>query len=136
MSRINYLDVSGLWKEFNELLDDQRGLVEEVNDADYQDKLAACKELAEWHDENGERLQELRDLFDELGHANEWRDNDPFVDEDSFLAYAEYVAESIGAIDDDTSWPFCHIDWEAAADALKMDYSSVEFEGTTYWYRS
>lgn len=27
------------------------------------------------------------------------------------------------------------IDWKATADNLRVDYSSVEFEGVTYWYR-
>ena len=33
------------------------------------------------------------------------------------------------------SWPFNHIDWSAAADAMQQDYTSVEFEGVTYWAR-
>jgi hypothetical protein len=28
-----------------------------------------------------------------------------------------------------------HIDWDAA-NALKTDYTSVEFDGVTYWLRS
>lgn len=27
------------------------------------------------------------------------------------------------------------IDWEATAENLRVDYSSVEFDGVTYWYR-
>jgi hypothetical protein len=33
------------------------------------------------------------------------------------------------------SWPASHIDWSAAASALRMDYSQVEYDGVTYWYR-
>lgn len=27
------------------------------------------------------------------------------------------------------------IDWEATAENLRMDYSSVEIDGHTYWFR-
>ena len=30
---------------------------------------------------------------------------------------------------------YLEIDWNATADNLRVDYSSVEFNGTTYWYR-
>jgi len=41
----------------------------------------------------------------------------------------------MGVIDDNTRWP-CHcIDWDQAARELRMDYSAIEFNGMTYWYR-
>ena len=52
-----------------------------------------------------------------------------------FEYYARQLAEDIGAIDRDQGWPACHIDWEAAAENLKMDYTSVSFEGREYWIR-
>jgi antirestriction protein len=50
-------------------------------------------------------------------------------------AYAQDFAEDIGAIDRNAGWPLGCIDWEAAADELKSDYSSIEFDGVTYWVR-
>jgi hypothetical protein len=35
----------------------------------------------------------------------------------------------------DLSWPASYIDWDAAADALRMDYTSVDYAGVTYWVR-
>lgn len=60
------------------------------------------------------------------------------VHEDYFTEYAKELAEDIGAypLSRDLGWPLTHIDWKAAADALKMDYFSVEFDGETYWARS
>lgn len=52
-----------------------------------------------------------------------------------FVEYAQQLAEDIGAIDPDASWPNGYIDWERAARDLQMDYTSVEYQGTTYWYR-
>lgn len=52
--------------------------------------------------------------------------------ESTFVLYAEQLAEEIGAVDSDASWPNTYIDWEAAAEALAMDYTEVEFDGDTY----
>lgn len=52
-----------------------------------------------------------------------------------FEDYAEELAEDIGAINRDASWPLGCIDWAKAARELQMDYSSAEYDGVTYWYR-
>lgn len=53
-----------------------------------------------------------------------------------FESYARELAEDIGAIKSDLGWPYDYIDWERAADALKQDYSSIDFDGVEYWVRS
>ena len=45
------------------------------------------------------------------------------------------ITSDLGTAVDDAPWPQSYIDWDAAADALRIDYSSVEFEGVTFWYR-
>lgn len=50
-----------------------------------------------------------------------------------FRDYAEELAEDIGAIPENRSWPMFNIDWDAAAKELQMDYSAVDFDGVTYW---
>lgn len=52
-----------------------------------------------------------------------------------FEDYAQELAEDIGAINPDASWPNNCIDWERAARELRMDYTSVEFDDVTYWTR-
>jgi hypothetical protein len=46
------------------------------------------------------------------------------------------LAEDIGAVQSDLHWPNRCIDWEQAADELKMDYTTVDFAGVTYYLRS
>lgn len=58
-----------------------------------------------------------------------------FIADHYFIEYAKELAEDIGAIDREASWPAYHIDWEAAAEDLKMDYSQYEFNGEIYWAR-
>lgn len=55
---------------------------------------------------------------------------------DYFVQYAEELAEDIGAIDRDASWPLNRIDWDAAANDLKADYSEADLDGYTYYIRS
>lgn len=59
-----------------------------------------------------------------------------FIHENFFETYAEELAYDIGAIDREASWPLNRIDWEAAANDLKMDYTAVEFRGETYYARA
>ena len=80
-----------------------------------------------------EEIKGLRALIEECDDP----DKEPTLIRDSyFRAYAQELAEDIGAIGRDLPWPACHIDWEAASDALKMDYHSVDFGGVDYWQRS
>ncbi|MGH7261474.1 MAG: antirestriction protein ArdA [Nitrospiraceae bacterium] len=53
-----------------------------------------------------------------------------------FETYAQELAEDIGAINKDATWPNNCIDWEQAARDLQMDYSSVDYGGVEYWVRS
>ncbi len=57
------------------------------------------------------------------------------INDNYFESYAKELAEDCGMVSSDTSWPNNHIDWEAAADALKEDYSQVDYDNETYWYR-
>lgn len=53
-----------------------------------------------------------------------------------FEEYARELAEDISGPElREAAWPFSYIDWGAAADALRQDYSSVEVDGRTYWTR-
>jgi hypothetical protein len=80
-------------------------------------------------------LEEVR----EKGGDEKWRgDWYPlgFIRDSYFTAYAKELAEDVGYISSkDDRWPFNCIDWKAAADLLKNDYSSIEIAGVTYWYR-
>jgi len=82
-------------------------------------------------------LEELFELESELGMTLEAADQNGlyFIDEDYFVQYAMEFAEDIGVVFDGVSWPCTHIDWEAAADELRMNYTEVEYEGNTYLVR-
>lgn len=88
-------------------------------------------------EEQAERVAAIVALFDEItGYAGDSPEDGIFLIADEvFVDYAQQLADDIGAIDTDAGWPTSYIDWEAAATALQMDYSSVVFDGRDYWYR-
>ena len=53
-----------------------------------------------------------------------------------FTAYAQELAEDIGAISQQNLWPTDCIDWERAVRELTMDYATVAVHGTTYHFRA
>lgn len=61
-------------------------------------------------------IGEASDTFEEAYCGGGW---------DSMRDYAENLAEELGAIPDDLSWPLTHIDWEGAARELEI--------GDGYW---
>lgn len=69
------------------------------------------------------------------GYAPDWHYGETIIHADYFTQYAQELASEVDVIDRNPRWPFTYIDWEAAADALKQDYSAVEFEGETYYIR-
>lgn len=93
----------------------------------------------EWAIQNEDDAKELKvliELAEEAeGYASDWRYGETLIRDSYFEDYARDLAEDIGAIKENASWPNNYIDWEAASEALKLDYTSVEFDGVTYWVR-
>lgn len=105
------------------------GWLEDIVDAGDEDELS---------DHELEELPTLRKLIEEVRYYSGERPEYgvQLISDYYFVDHAKELAEDIGAISRDEQWPLNHIDWDAAADALKMDYSPVDFDGITYWVRS
>ena len=86
-------------------------------------------------DEKAERaaLIALRDEAE--GYAEDWQYGVALIRDSHFKDYAEELAEEIGAINRNPTWPNNCIDWDEAARQLQQDYASVEFDGVEYWVR-
>lgn len=83
-----------------------------------------------------EEFKALSDLESEAsGYAADWHHGGSLIAESYFTAYAEELADDIGAINRDARWPNNHIDWKAAAEELKHDYTEVTYRGKTYLIR-
>jgi hypothetical protein len=80
-----------------------------------------------------EALQKFRDAA--AAHIPDWRHGETLVADSYFEEYAKQMADDLGAVPSDASWPLTHIDWEAAASDLQTDYTSFELDGRTFWAR-
>jgi hypothetical protein len=122
-----------------ELIDRQTEVEERITELEEvtAETIENPEDLAEEFDE----LQELREELDQLVSLRDQGIPDyeygaAFIHEDFFADYARQLADDIGAIDDNHGWPLNCINWEQAADQLKMDYMEVQINGIDYWVRA
>jgi antirestriction protein len=116
-----------------------------MNTLDTRDLIERYEELEEQEERSEEEETEFSDLaalLDELegnGGDEQWRGEwypTLLIDEADFTDYAQELCEECGDISSDLPWYIAnHIDWEGVAREIRCDYSSVEFDGTTYYYR-
>lgn len=110
------------------LADEWRGELEDA--ADDQDRTMANAKYGELCE-----ALSVNPTPEDLEHFGE--NYEPtLIHENSFEEYARELAEDIDAIPDDAPWPIRCIDWEQAADELRMDYTMVSFNGDDYYIRS
>ena len=107
---------------------DSRDIIERI------EELEADEESLE-HDEK-EELEALRKLAGEAGSSQDWEYGETLIRDSYFRDYAQELAEDCGMIKSDCSWPYTCIDWDQAANELKMDYFCVDFDGVDYWIRA
>jgi hypothetical protein len=98
---------------------------------------------ADWAADNAAEAAELAQLqaiMDELkgyGGDEQWRGDwypVTLVDDAYFVDYVTDLVVECGDITRD--WPhYVVVDWRATARNIQTDYSSVEVDGRTYWYR-
>lgn len=94
--------------------------------------------LTDWereYDDDARELKALQELAEEGSGYSDWEHGAQLIRDSYFETYAQELAEEIGAISGSEGWPFNCIDWEKAARELRMDYSSIDFNGETYWVR-
>lgn len=90
----------------------------------------------DWLDEDDEDRKALEALAEEAEGSPDWNHGETLIRDSYFEDYARELAEDTGMIKGDESWPLNCIDWEEAADLLKEDYFSVDFDGVEYWIRN
>lgn len=86
--------------------------------------------------DEGAELKVLLALQEEASGSPDWEYGEALIHDDYFEDYARELAEDCGMVDPNAKWPNIHIDWAAAAEALKQDYTYVDFDGQDYWIRA
>ena len=82
-------------------------------------------------------LQAILTSLEGYGGDEQWRGDwypCTLICDSYFTYYAREMLEDCGTISRDLpSW--VEIDWDATAGNVRMDYTPVEIDGSTYWYR-
>jgi hypothetical protein len=92
------------------------------------------------YSDEAEELATLEGLLSELagyGGDEQWEGDwypVTLIRDSYFTEAMRELVSDIGDLPKDIP-SYLAIDWEATADNLRADYSSVEFDGVTYWYR-
>ncbi len=87
-----------------------------------------------------EEFEQLTNILEELkgqGGDEQWQGDwypITLISEVYFVEYAQELCQDIGAIPDDFP-SYIEIDWEVTARNIQMDYSEVEIDGMTYYFR-
>ncbi len=89
--------------------------------------------LKEWDNEYGEELTALKALATQAeGYAGDWKYGCALIRDSYFNEYMDQMLEDIGDLPKDLP---CYLSITVDYNALQMDYTSVDFDGVTYWVR-
>ena len=104
---------------------------------EYEEELEdLVKELEELEsDFDADEREELNELENMESEIPEWRHGGTLIPERDWVEYCEELCKDIGDLPQNIPG-YLVIDWEATAENIKADYSEIEYQGTTYLYRS
>ena len=138
-----YLDT----RDLQEQIDNLESEIEELNEylEDLDKDLVSCASKHErltTQDEIEKGKEQLQDLRDELQPLldlkyegiPEWDDGATLISVSDWEEYVEALLKDCGYISNDVPW-WIVIDWAATADNVAADYSTVDYDGDTYYYR-
>ena len=109
---------------------------------DVRDIIARVEDLEETlpsDDEDLAELDTLKSLLSDLagnGGDEQWNGEwypVTLIRDSYFVEYCQELVVKIGDLPNGIP-SYIVIDWRATARNIRMDYSSVEFDGVTYWY--
>lgn len=116
---------------------DSREVIDRI--AELEERLAPYEGkdvLAEVQQRLFDELEVLSELAAQGESSPDWAYGEVLIRDTYFVEYAQGLAEGIGAVDHDASWPYNCIDWERAARELQMDYTALDWDGVTFWIRA
>ena len=132
-------DVTARMEELGSELQDLQDAMDGLEEGDDQEAFDDAEEdFATWNDENLEELEALQALVSEADCSPDWIHGETLIADDYFTDYIKDMVEDCYPLDLDSLPDFVviEVDWEATADNCKMDYMSVDFDGSEYWIRA
>lgn len=133
----NIINTSDLIARIAELESEREDLQTAVAEEGAETEKTACQDdLDAWDDANGGELKALQSFAADIEpYCADFKHGETLINESYFEEYAEELAKDVGVIDKEMQWPLTCIDWEQAASELQQDYTSAEYNGTTFWFR-
>jgi hypothetical protein len=133
----------------SELLDAYTNWAEDVNeykDEDTEDVLIPdTLDEADFIDDEAftmgneeliEELNEIKQFCEELEDYGDFEHGEAIISEDYFTDYVEDLVKGLGYLTDNLpGFIEDNIDWDGVAEDLKVDYTEVDYNGTTYLMR-
>lgn len=119
---------------------DSRDMIERI------EELEALKEAAEdpdaedsdredFGEEEAEELQKLTNFAEGVSDS-EWEFGMTFINDSHWEDYAQELCSDLGYLPNSLpGFISSNINWEGVATDLKVDYTSYELDGVTYWVR-
>jgi hypothetical protein len=109
-------------------------LAEAGEDNPDREELEAALQDAEdcFSDDEAAELEELEAMRDEI---SEWRHGEALIPVSDWEEYVEELLQDCGDLPRDLPW-YIVIDWEKTANNISADYSVIDYQGETYYYRN
>jgi hypothetical protein len=136
------IDSRDIIERIEELEAEREELESAVNDPESDDETAdAIAALAAWDADNLEELETLQALASEAEDSPDWVHGETLINESYFTDYIEELINDCYEMPKQMhsgDWPYRHmiIDYEAAAEEAKVDYTEVTFDGNVYLIRA
>lgn len=91
--------------------------------------------------DDAKELDALETLAEQCEGYGDWGHGEALIHEDHFVKYIEELIDDCYSLPKELTsgqWPYRHItiDYEAAAEEAKVDYTEVDFDGQTYFLRA
>jgi len=138
---IDSRDIEERINELESLIDDYESDIEELQDSDEfegdgldTEDQQRLEQLREDLEEAQEELNPLTAIRDEVS-SSEWDYGLTLIHEDVWVDYVKELCEDIGEIPSELP-SYIVVDWDATADNISVDYSTVTIEGNDYYYRA
>lgn len=129
------IDSRDVIARIEELESERQELLDAASAAEGDEKITAEDAAVEWEEENGDELKALQALAEEAeGYAPDWQYGATLIRDNYFVEAMQELVQDIGDLPRDIP-SYLEIDWEKTAENLKADYTSVDFDGVTYWIR-
>lgn len=129
----DYLDSRDIQNRYEELKDELELLEEVVSDAE--------QSLNSWKEDNWNEYTNLKSVVEQAEGCSDWNYGEQLIKDSAFVDYTENLIDDCCELPKEFSsgnWPWRHmtIDYSAAAEELKSDYTTIECDGETYYIRS